>query len=47
MDDEIGRAEVVKCGRTQAYVEGRLEREADGLLVVRANMVNIFITPSA
>jgi len=39
----IGRAEAVKMGRTQAYVEAELRRESDGKLLVKASAVNIFL----
>ncbi len=39
----LGRAEVVRYGRTQAYIESRLERESDGALLVSATAVNLFL----
>ena len=38
-----GVAEVVKAGRSQVYVEARLEREADGALLVRATATNLLL----
>jgi uncharacterized protein (TIGR00369 family) len=39
----IGTAEVVKYGRTQAYVEANLTRESDGELLVKATATNLFL----
>lgn len=41
----LGTAEVIKYGRTQAYVEARLERESDNVLLVRATATNVFLEP--
>ncbi len=38
-----GVAEVVKHGRTQAYVEARLERVTDGALLAKATASNVFL----
>jgi uncharacterized protein (TIGR00369 family) len=39
----IGRAEVVRQGTNQVYLEGSLERESDGTLLLRATATNIFL----
>jgi len=39
----VGEAEVVKVGRSQAYVEAGLRRESDGRLVARASQVALFL----
>ncbi len=42
-----GVAEVVKAGRSQVYVEARLEREANGTLLVRATATNLLLGEEA
>ncbi|MFN7985943.1 MAG: PaaI family thioesterase [Thermoanaerobaculia bacterium] len=42
----VCEAEVVKHGRTQAYVEASLTREADGALLARASAVQLFLEPA-
>ena len=39
----VCEASVVKHGRTQAYVEASLTREADGALLARATAVQLFL----
>ncbi|MDP8255047.1 MAG: PaaI family thioesterase [Candidatus Alcyoniella australis] len=39
----IGRARVVKHGRTQALIEAGLETELDGKLLVKALATNVFL----
>jgi len=39
----IGTAEVIKHGRTQAYIEAKMERESDGALLIRATATNIML----
>ena len=41
----VCEAVVVKHGRTQAYVEASLTREADGTLLARATAVQLFLDP--
>jgi hypothetical protein len=36
-------AEVVKHGRTQAYIEARLERVTDGALLAKETATNVFL----
>jgi len=38
----IGRAQVVRRGRTQAVIDATLERESDGKLLVKAVATNVF-----
>lgn len=39
----VGRAHVVKAGRSQVYMEASLEKEVDGTLVARATATNVYL----
>ena len=39
----IGTAEVIKQGRTQVYLEAKLNRESDGKLLATASATNVFL----